>query len=145
MAKLSAHGQEIGRLYKTTSVFAYFTDGKVLANQGFGWKLHAKVKPGLDPVSVFQSAQQRQTEFIAARPALAAYRKELRAMAGIGKAWKLHAAIQIMPDDCDGVWSECCDGYGDNVSADIDEVSELCRLYRVAAEESKSLKASQTQ
>jgi hypothetical protein len=32
----------------------------------------------------------------------------------------------MMPDDCDGVWSECCDGYGDNIRADVDDVAKLC-------------------
>jgi len=50
-------------------------------------------------------------------------------LAGLGKARKLHTAIQYMPGDPDGVWSEACDGYGDNVHADLDEVSHLMRLY----------------
>jgi hypothetical protein len=46
-----------------------------------------------------------------------------------------------MPDDCDGVWSEACDGYGDNVSADVDEVAQLCALYKLALSESDAVKA----
>jgi hypothetical protein len=38
------------------------------------------------------------------------------------------------------VWSEACDGYGDNVSADVEDCVELCRLYRAALEESEELK-----
>lgn len=44
----------------------------------------------------------------------------------------MHAAVQMMPGDPDGVWSEACDGYGDNVSADVDDVVALCRAYKVA-------------
>lgn len=142
MAKLVAHGKEIGRIKYTTKVDAYFEDGKVLRNAGFGWKLKYRVKPGYSIDEAYRNQLQRQQEFAAKHPALMAYRKELHAIAGIGKAWKLHAAIQIMPDDPDGVWSETCDGYGDNVSADIDEVSELCRLYGAAVLESKALKAN---
>ena len=45
-----------------------------------------------------------------------------------------------MPEDYDGVWSECCDGYSDNVHADIDEIAELCQLYLAAIEEGKAQK-----
>ncbi|NTU52267.1 MAG: hypothetical protein HGA97_00910 [Chlorobiaceae bacterium] len=55
-------------------------------------------------------------------------------VAGLGKAWKLHAAIQLLGDDVDGIWSECCDGFGDNVHADVDEIAELVRLYAAALE-----------
>lgn len=41
-------------------------------------------------------------------------------------------AIMAMPNDPDGVWSKEFDGYGDNVSADLDEIVELCLLYREA-------------
>jgi hypothetical protein len=44
-----------------------------------------------------------------------------------------------MHDDIDGVWSEACDGYGDNVHADIDEIAKLCRLYEAAMRERESL------
>jgi hypothetical protein len=134
MAKLSAHGHEIGTIYLTTSAKRYMSDGKVLKNIGFGWKLYATCKN--DPAEAFKKAEATGKEFLAARPMLAAYRKELHAMAGLCKRWKLHAAVQLMPEDCDGVWSECCDGYGDNVHADVDEVGNLCRLYLSAVAES---------
>lgn len=139
MAKLSAHGTEIGRLYRTTSVVAYFADGKVLKNAGFGWKLHAKIKEGHDIHAAFEKAKANQDSFLSMRPALAEYRKELRAICGITKAWKLHAAIQMMPTDADGVWSEACDGYGDNCSADVDEIGKLCDLYLEACAENRRL------
>lgn len=142
MAKLSAHGTEIGRIKYTTKIDAYFSDGKVLRNEGFGWKLKFKVKEGRTPQEAYDKAITYQQEKLANRPFFKAYRKELHSIAGISKAWKLHAAVQVMHDDPDGAWSETCDGYGDNVSADIDEVSELCRLYELAMSESKEIKAA---
>jgi hypothetical protein len=129
MAKLSAHGMEIGRIEYTTKTQAFFIDGKVLENAGFGWKLKYKVKEGLKPGDVFLHKLNYQKQILEQRPSLRAYRKELHSLAGISKRWKLHAAVQLMPDDADGVWSEACDGYGDNCHASIDEVVELCRLY----------------
>ena len=48
-----------------------------------------------------------------------------------------------MPDDPDGVWSEACDGYGDNISADVDEVAALCELYKLAENEQRALKSAE--
>lgn len=140
MAKLAAHGSEVGRITYLTSVKAYFSDGKVLRNQGFGWKMAGKLKEGISPLQAFENAKLRQSEDLANRPYFAAYRRELHSMAGIGKRWKLHQAVSMMPDDADGVWSTCCDGYGDNIHADIDEVTELCKLYLAAQRESSDFK-----
>jgi hypothetical protein len=144
MAKLSAHGIEIGRIVFNTYAKAYMSDGAVLKNNGFGWKLHARCKPGVDPVAVYERAKAHQEAFLVERPALATYRKALHRLSGLSKAWKLHAAVELMDDDPDGVWSECCNGYADNVHADIDEVSELCNLYKLAMAEMQAMKTLQT-
>lgn len=132
MAKVSAHGEIIGTLEYLTHAKRFMSDGVVLVNQGFGWKLRGKIKPELTPQQAFENAKSRLDARLRDRPAVAVYRAELHAMAGVGKRWKLHAAVQMMPDDADGVWSEACDGYGDNVCASVDEVAVLCRAYKVA-------------
>lgn len=130
MTKCSAHGSIVGTIEYMTHAKRYMSDGVILKNHGFGWKLAGKIKPGFTPEQATKIAQDGLAEQLAQKPAVAAYRKALHDLAGLGKRWKLHAAVQLMPDDCDGVWSECCDGYGDNVHADIDEVAELCRAYQ---------------
>lgn len=140
MAKLSAHGSELGRLKFTTYTLAYMTDGKILRNCGDGWKLYKKCAPGVSPESAYSAALARRAEFAESHPAMMEYRKELHAIAGMGKAWKLHAAIELLGDDVDGIWSEACDGYGDNVHADVEEVAALARLYALAVAESKALR-----
>lgn len=142
MAKLSAHGAEVGRVEYIGKVKAYFADGKVLVNYGQGWKLAGKLKPGLTPESAYQSARDNLARLLAERPALAEYRQFILRLAGIGKRWKLVQCLQLMPSDPDGIWSECCDSYSDNVHADIDEISTLCRLYELAVAEGKALKES---
>ena len=142
MAKCKAHGAEIGTIYFTTSAKRYMSDGVLLRNNGFGWKLHGKVKEGRDIAAVYEKAVAAHAEYDAMHPAVTAYRKALHDMAGLSKRWKLHLAVSLMPEDCDGVWSEACDGYGDNVHADVDEVGALCRLYLSAMAEQKQLKAA---
>jgi hypothetical protein len=139
MAKVSAHGTEIGTIYFTTSAKRYMSDGVVLKNQGFGWKLAGKVKD-MTPQEAFEHQRTKQIETLSDKPATVAYRKMLHSLAGLGKRWKLHAAVSMMPDDPDGVWSEACDSYGDNVEADIDDCSQLCALYRQAVQEAKDIK-----
>ena len=138
MAKLSAHGIEVGRVVYTTSTKAYMSDGKVLKNWGDGWKRFSTVKAGFTPESALASSREALARWEAANPAGLAYKKELHAMAPQGKRLKLHTAVQLMPDDADGVWSEACDGFCDNISADVDEVSALCALYLRACDESKA-------
>ena len=139
MAKCSAHGTEIGTIYTGTKAYRFMSDGHILKNAGHGWKLHRKLKPGIVPQDIFAQRIARQQEIMNQKPALKAYRKVLHDMTGLSKRWKLELAISHMPNDPDGVWSECCDGYGDNVHADISEISELCRLYQAAISESKNL------
>lgn len=135
MAKVSAHGTEVGTIHFLTYAKRYMSDGVVLKNIGFGWKIHGKVKPGVTPEQAFNNAADRVRAYRAERPAYSAYRAALHSMAGLSKRWKLHQCVELMPDDADGVWSEACDGYGDNVHADIDEVSILCELYKASLRE----------
>jgi hypothetical protein len=139
MARVSAHGREIGTIYLTTRALRYMSDGVILKNCGFGWKLGGKVKEGT-PEQAYAAAVAKQEAFFIERPAAKAYRRLLHDLAGMSVRWKLHAAVQLMPDDCDGVWSEACDGYGDNCSCSVDEVGELCRAFKIALAEADETK-----
>ena len=140
MAKVSAHGATLATIEKAAYSIRYMSDGIVLKNYGQGWKIHGKCKDGLSPVEVAKTAIERQRADIEKRPAFAAYRNELFSLASMATRARLHMTVQLMPDDCDGVWSECCDGYGDNVHADVDEVGHLCNLYKLAVTEKSSQK-----
>lgn len=140
MAKIKAHGAIVGTVELTISADRYMSDGTILRNRGQGWKLAGKVKPEFTPQEAFARRSRRVADILAARPALAAYRKALHDLCGLCKRWKVDMAISMMPDDCDGVWSEVADGYGDNVSADVDEIADLCRLYLAAQREGKAMR-----
>jgi hypothetical protein len=139
MAKISAHGECVGTIDYVRKSKRYMSDGVVLKNIGHGWKLAGKLKPGLTPQDAYERARVAYDGELARRPALAAYRRAIHDACGLSKRWKLVSAIELMPDDADGVWSEACDSYGDNVHLDINEVSELCRLYSAAVAESKAM------
>ena len=129
MAKLSAHGIEIGRLVFTAYSKAYMSDGKILKNHGDGWKLSAKLKPGVDMESFFKKSQSRLVEWAIENPEAAAYKKALHNLTSQSNRSKLAISVQLMPNDADGIWSDCCDGWSDNIHADLDEIAELCQLY----------------
>ena len=139
MAKISAHGDIIGTLYFLTSAKRYMSDGHILKNAGFGWKLYSKVKADIAPVDAFNRALARQKEDSILNPGYHAYKIALHDLCGLAKRWRVHSAITAMPDDYDGVWSTVCDTYShESISADVDEIAILCRLYSAAIAERQS-------
>jgi len=138
MAKLANHGHILGTIEHATHSIRYMSDGHLLKNSGFGWKLFKKIKEGINPAEAYQRQANRLIEFYQANPETEKFVKKLHSITGLSKRWKLFTAIELMPDDPDGVWSEVCDGYGDNVHATINEIVELCRLYNVATEAAKN-------
>jgi hypothetical protein len=130
MAKIRAHGAIIGTVEYIHTAKRYMADGAILQNKGFGWKLYAHVKPHLTPQEAYDHAAQRLSDKLNSNPQLRAYRAAIHNLAALSKRWRLATAIQMMPDDCDGVWSECCDSYGDNVSASVDEIADVCKLFK---------------
>ena len=126
MAKLSAHGTELARRETPTGRIAVMSDGQILRNQGAGWKLWKRLKPGVDP----KAYADKFKAFTAAIPfEVQAYIDALQNAADLEHRWRLHTAITLMPQDPDGVWSEC-DDYG--YTLDLDDIVKACRAYEVA-------------
>jgi len=121
-------------MYYTTFAKAYMEDGVILSSNAGRWVVYGKCRPGYTPERAYALAKQQQDDLYMRNPALKVYREKLRSAAGIGKAWRLHAAIQHLGDDIDGIWSECCSGYGRNIHATTDEIAELVRYYNMALE-----------
>ena len=94
MAKLSAHGREIGRIQYTTQMRAYMSDSAVLVNYGSGWKIKGKLKAGLTPESAFKAAQEKQAAIMLNNPAWRDYTKELYSLGGIALTPRLHMTIR---------------------------------------------------
>jgi hypothetical protein len=144
MAKLSAYGRKVvGEIVYNTRVKRYMSDGTTLMNNGQGWKRHGKLKAHITPEQAFKKHKAHQEAILADIPALAAYRKALHDLAPLSKRWRLHAAVILMPNDPDGVWSEACDNrHSDNVSASVDEIAKLCALYCALEEERRKRMAT---
>lgn len=142
MASLSKNGTELGRIHRLWHTDAHFSNGKILRNTGFGWKQHATVKVGIDPKQHFANMQARQAAARASKPALTALAQFLHPIP-LTRRWKLKAALDtIGVEDPDGVWSSVND-YEHTYT--VDEISELCKLYKAATCEQEQLRQKQIQ
>lgn len=141
MAKLSAHGTEVGRIEFTKKVTSYHSDGQVLVNHGDGWKLYGKVKPDITPLQAYQHTKEIQDQHLRDNPHFKNWYKAITRY-GLSKRVYIIMAIECMPDDPDGVWSELTDTYDYHAKMNwtIDEVVELCRLFKLAELETKERK-----
>jgi len=131
MATLSKHGRELARIEFAMFTKVFCEDGKILKNHGGGWKIAARVKPGFDPDTVAKNAVARNREKLEACPNWARFMK-LATQWSVKRRWMLVTAIEMMPNDPDGVWSTM-DDHG--ISMCIDDVVELCEAWRVGQQE----------
>lgn len=139
MAKLSAHGIEVGRIEFATKNMAWFSDGKVLENRGFGWKISGKIKAGFTPESAYRTTLEKQKEFLDARPMRAEYTKLLLEIP-LSIRWKVLSALDLMGDDIDGVWSTLDDDYDTRGRFALEDIQELLAANKAAAQEFRDLK-----
>ena len=106
MATLSKHGAFI-KVSNLRFDIAYCEDGKILRNYGNGWKLHAKLKPGVN----WKEYAQRQADNIKALPG--EYQRFRSMLFRMGKPLKARtiiiAALELLSDDIDGLYSELGD------------------------------------
>lgn len=126
MAKLSAHGTIIGTVDYVTYQTRYMSDGAILRNQGAGWKLYRKVIPERTPAEALARTQAKLAAYLAEHTAKARYFALLKESTGFRNRGSLSYVVASMPDDPDGVWSECGLRYG----LDSDAVETLCAAYR---------------
>ena len=136
MAKLSAHGYEVGRIEYPSWAKTYHSDGTVLINRGDGWKVHGKVKANFTPTQAYEHVKSVQAARLADNPMYAQWYKLIMGY-GLVKRQYIIMTIETMPEDPDGVWCELTDTYDyrAKMNWEIEEVIELCRAYNLAVEE----------
>lgn len=133
MAKLSAHGTELARRETPTARIAVMSDGQIMRNQGFGWKLWKRLKPG---VNATEYARKFDVHTAAIPVEVHNYIEALRDACDLEHRCRLHQAITLMPNDPDGVWSEFDDYSG--YSLDLDDIVKACRWYQIAQDAVKA-------
>lgn len=133
MATIYKHG-EIGQIERLTHKLCYCLDGKILRNNGNGWKLWAKLKPGIDPQAHFARKQAEYANKLTTKPAFAAWRRKIHSYA-FGKRTLLVEAIKMLGNDIDGLWSELNDIC--RISVTVEDCQSLVDKYNAAIEEGK--------
>ncbi len=126
MAKLCAHGHELARRETPTSRIAVMSDGNILRNYGYGWKMWKKCKPGVNPAEYAEKFKAR-TEALPAE--VKHYVEHLMQCTDLEHRARLHVTIEMMPTDSDGVWAMMDDS---SYQIDFDDVQRACELYILA-------------
>lgn len=136
MATIYKHGGEVGRIDKLTFSMLFCEDGKILRNHGAGWRIWRKVKQ--DVVCGVHGAYRRCRDDYAANleamPAFAHWRRLVHEFPLRKRALVVYA-VQHLPEDPDGLWSELED-MGCPVSHG--EANALLHAYRAANAEAKA-------
>jgi hypothetical protein len=118
MAKLSARGRtELARFEYASKRIARMSDGNILVSYGRGWSQYGKLKPGIDPAT---SAREAQAKYDARPVEFHLYIKALM---------NACAAITLMPEDADGVWSTLDDRHFGS-GPDLEDCVRACRAYQ---------------
>jgi len=102
---------------------SYMSDGKIMIDEGYGWKLYSSWKPGVD---IAAGVARQKARYDAKPREYHDYIAALKSTGPIKDRWKIHAAVSLMPGDPDGAWSslEC---YGEGY--DLDDLVRVCSAY----------------
>lgn len=145
MAKLSAHGAELGRLERIQDKIAYMSDGKVLRNfSGHGWKLWKKVKAEYTPQQAWEMARANYENKLRENPFYADFRNAMHELVSFEDRARVMTTMELLVDDVDGCWSELNDGYN-SLDLSLDDVARLCNACKAWQEEARAMKAAKAE
>ena len=121
MATLSKQGTEIVRFDQLKASYSIRSNGKVLKNEGFGWKLCA-LKPGKTAQDLRTSLETREATL---SPEYRAYRKAVQAEFPLSERWQYLTLRDLLGSDLDGIYTELQDR---RIYTDLDTLQELREL-----------------
>ena len=134
MATLSKHGEY--KVFKgTLNNYAYCSDGNVLRNQGFGWKLWKKLKKDVDWLESFNRAVKNLEE--KEKNPVNKFRMDfsdllVKLVPSLKNRQLVMTSIELMPDDPDGLFSTLDDYYETRNILSLDDCCKLCNSYKLA-------------
>lgn len=126
MATLQANG-EIGQYTFLTYKIAVCANGKILRNDGRGWKKWKKLKEGVNPVEYYNLRRKKSGEYLVNSPCYAAFKLRFMEEFSLVQRCIVLEAFKLLSNDIDGLWSELNDIL--RISIDVETVKELCKLY----------------
>lgn len=122
MACLSKNGTEVFRVDALKYSLSFRSNGKVLKNEGFGWKLLKLSVPFDDAL-----AKHRATQANLSRAYLD-YRDAVQSEFPLPVRWQYLTLRDLLGDDIDGIYSDLQDR---QIYTDLDTLRELHDLYRI--------------
>ena len=121
MATLSKQGTEIVRFDQLKASYSIRSNGKVLKNEGFGWKFCA-LKPGKTSQDLRTSLETREATL---SPEYRAYRKAVQAEFPLSERWQYLTLRDLLGSDLDGIYTDLQDR---RIYTDLDTLQELREL-----------------
>jgi len=144
MAALKHHGTELLRLEMGSYRKAYMSDGAILRDCGGGWKKWGKVKSHINLADHIAKTKAFYENVTPDRYHRNAYRVHMiTEFPCLETRVMVHATLEMLANDIDGVWSELEDR---GAQQSLEDVRKLCELYEAACREGKeamSAKAAQ--
>ena len=124
MACLSKNGTELARFNQLKASYSIRSNGKVLKNDGFGWKV-LRLKEGIT-VENFR-ARFEAIESKLSQP-YRIYRAAVQSEFPLPVRWQYLTLRDLLGDDIDGIYSDLQDR---QIYTDLDTLQELHDLYRI--------------
>ena len=118
MATLSKNGTELVRFDRLKASYSIRSNGKVLKNEGFGWKL-CPLKPGKTSQDLRTSLEKREATL---SPEYRAYRKAVQSEFPLSERWQYLTLRDLLGSDLDGIYTELQDR---RIYTDSDTLQEL--------------------
>lgn len=134
MASLNKNGTELFRLHLLREDRSYRSNGVVLINRGFGWK---KGKTYEDIHSIIAQRKAKEEQVKRDFPCFVEYRKAVQNEFPLSIRWKYLAAVEMLGDDLDGIWSTLDD---DRISVSIENIAHIHNLRAASLLEMKHSK-----
>ena len=122
MAVLSKNGTEVFRVDALEYSLSFRSNGKVLKNEGFGWKLVILAMPFADALAKHQRLQSNIPR------AYADYRRAVQAEFPLPVRWQYLTLRDLLGDDIDGIYTDLADR---GIHTDLETLRELHELHRI--------------
>lgn len=122
MATLSKNGFEIARYDQLRISYSIRSNGKILKNEGFGWKL-VKLKEGISAAAFHERLERIEIKL---SPIFLKYRKAVQSEFPLSVRWQYLTLRDLLGSDIDGIWSDLDDR---GIHTDIETLRELHHLY----------------
>jgi uncharacterized protein YjhX (UPF0386 family) len=127
MACLSKNGTELARFNQLKASYSIRSNGKVLKNDGFGWKV-IRLKEGIT-VESFR-ARFEAIESKLSQP-YRIYRAAVQSEFPLPVRWQYLTLRDLLGDDIDGIYSDLQDR---QIYTDLDTLQELHDMHRATVD-----------